>query len=92
MVNAETWTCGHVGGAVCAECHRLLKTQIEQLRTENWQIKQANADLLHDLTVICETKDAEIERLRAELKKWQAAEKLATGNVTFEEARRIKET
>jgi hypothetical protein len=33
-----------------------LERQIEQLRTENWQLKQANADLLHDLIVMAKNR------------------------------------
>jgi chromosome segregation ATPase len=52
-----------------------LRGEIEQLRTECAQLKQANADLLHDMTVICEMKnnaDNEIKRLCADIKQLQA--------------------
>lgn len=35
------WTCGHVGGAVCAECFRQLARKATEL--------QAEVDRLHDL-------------------------------------------
>jgi hypothetical protein len=28
------WACGHVGGAVCAECHRLLAMKAFELQDE----------------------------------------------------------
>jgi hypothetical protein len=37
------WTCGHVGGAVCAECYRALARKATEL--------QAEVDRLHDLTI-----------------------------------------
>jgi len=34
------WTCGHRGGAVCAECHRLLVAKANEL--------QAQVDMLRE--------------------------------------------
>src|SRR4030095_10623803 len=45
------WSCGHVGGAMCAECYRLLAAKAHELAMEIERLREA-AD--------------EIERLRIE--------------------------
>jgi hypothetical protein len=39
------WTCGHVGGAVCAECHRLLAARAHELAEENLALREELAVL-----------------------------------------------
>jgi hypothetical protein len=34
------WTCGHEGGAVCAECHRELAARANQLAEENMRLSE----------------------------------------------------
>jgi hypothetical protein len=34
------WTCGHVGGAVCAECHRILAAKAHELQEEVDRLKE----------------------------------------------------
>ena len=34
------WTCGHIGGAVCAECHRLLIQKANELAEENLRLRE----------------------------------------------------
>jgi len=33
------WTCGHVAGAVCAECYRLLAQKAHELAEENQRLR-----------------------------------------------------
>jgi len=33
------WACGHVAGAVCAECHRLLTLRANELADENLRFR-----------------------------------------------------
>jgi chromosome segregation ATPase len=50
--------------------YAVLKTDWDKLRAEAFQLKQANADVLHDMFVVCEMKDKsdkEISSLRLEL-------------------------
>lgn len=35
------WTCGHVGGAVCAECYRLLLARANELAAENERMRES---------------------------------------------------
>jgi hypothetical protein len=34
------WTCGHVGGAVCKECYRLLAAEAHRLAEENLRLRE----------------------------------------------------
>jgi hypothetical protein len=34
------WTCGHVGGAVCAECYRELARRAHELVEENDRLRE----------------------------------------------------
>jgi hypothetical protein len=34
------WTCGHVAGAVCAECHRILIQRANELAEENLRLRE----------------------------------------------------
>jgi len=34
------WICGHVSGAVCAECYRLLAAQAHELAEENFRLRE----------------------------------------------------
>jgi len=43
MTNAQ-WTCGHVAGAMCAECYRLLAQKAHELAEENSRLRDARAD------------------------------------------------
>jgi hypothetical protein len=33
------WTCGHIAGAVCAECHRILAQRANELAVENIRLR-----------------------------------------------------
>jgi len=35
----EEWTCGHVAGAMCQECYRLLAQRAHELAEENLRLK-----------------------------------------------------
>lgn len=39
------WTCGHTGGAHCAECYRLLARQAYELQAEVDRLKELVNDL-----------------------------------------------
>jgi hypothetical protein len=39
------WTCGHVGGAMCVECYRILAARAHELAEENLQLRERVADL-----------------------------------------------
>lgn len=34
------WTCGHIAGSVCAECHRILAAKAHELAEENIRLKE----------------------------------------------------
>lgn len=38
------WTCGHVAGAVCAECYRILAAKANELAEENIRLREELAD------------------------------------------------
>jgi len=38
--NESKWTCGHVGGAMCAECYRILAWRAHELAEENLRLHQ----------------------------------------------------
>lgn len=39
------WTCGHRGGAVCAECYRLLASKAHELAEEVHKLRDAIEEL-----------------------------------------------
>jgi hypothetical protein len=39
------WTCGHVGGAHCAECYRLLAWKAHELQEEVDRLRERLAEL-----------------------------------------------
>ena len=39
------WTCGHVAGAVCAQCYRELANAAHQLAEENERLRDEIAEL-----------------------------------------------
>ena len=43
------WTCGHVAGAVCAECHRSLCVTMNYLAAECDRLTDENLRLRHEL-------------------------------------------
>lgn len=51
------WTCGHVAGAMCAECHRLLAGRAHELAEENARLR-ALIDELNNLLDATMTRDA----------------------------------
>jgi hypothetical protein len=46
--DALEWTCGHAGGAVCAECHRQLILRANELAAENLRLLAENEQLRGD--------------------------------------------
>jgi len=34
------WTCGHVGGAMCAECYRILAAKAHELAEDNLRLRE----------------------------------------------------
>jgi hypothetical protein len=43
------WTCGHVGGAVCAECYRLLAAKAHELVEEVDRLREAFDQLKQEI-------------------------------------------
>jgi hypothetical protein len=43
---AAEWTCGHTGGAHCAECYRILARRAHQLAEENMELRATVSRLL----------------------------------------------
>lgn len=42
------WSCGHVGGAQCAECYRALARRAHQLADENQELRNVISTFLTD--------------------------------------------
>lgn len=51
------WSCGHTGGAVCAECYRILARKANELAAENLRLRDSLEDELRQ-------KQTLLERLR----------------------------
>jgi len=45
------WTCGHVGGAMCQECFRILAARAHELAVENLSLKDRIAELKREREV-----------------------------------------
>lgn len=42
----DEWTCGHVAGSVCAECHRQLIVKANALAAENMELREPRTDVV----------------------------------------------
>lgn len=74
------WTCGHVGGAVCAECYRLLAAKAHELAIE---IERLRAQLVSDINA-----ETEIDRLETAIERLRTENETLTGMLAVSRADR----